>query len=101
MIKLGILAAVLVLSVSLTVTAVVASNQTSVAILSGNQEVPPRDSNARGVAQFKVNEDSTEIEYRLNVANIKNVVASHIHVGAQGTNGPVVAFLYGSVPSGG
>jgi hypothetical protein len=35
------------------------------------------------------------------VTNIENVVASHIHVGAAGTNGPVVAFLYGNVPPGG
>ena len=33
------------------------------------------------------------IRYVLNVTNIENVVASHIHVGAAGTNGPVVAFL--------
>ena len=30
-----------------------------------------------------------------------NVVASHIHMGPAGANGPVVAFLYGAVPPGG
>jgi hypothetical protein len=35
------------------------------------------------------------------VANIENVVASHIHVGPAGMNGPVVAFLAGPFLAGG
>jgi len=34
------------------------------------------------------------------VANINNVVAAHIHSGAAGVNGPVVAFLAGPFPAG-
>jgi hypothetical protein len=45
--------------------------------------------------------DGSQIEYRLIVANIDNVVASHIHLGAAGTNGGVVAFLFGAVAPGG
>jgi hypothetical protein len=69
--------------------------------LSGAEEVPPRDTPARGEATFHLSEDEESIDYRLIVSNIENVVASHIHVGAEGVNGPVVAFLFGPVPAGG
>ena len=69
--------------------------------LSGGEEVPANESLGTGQAIFKVNEDETEITYRLIASNIENVVASHIHVGAVGVNGPVVAFLFGNVPPGG
>jgi hypothetical protein len=66
-----------------------------VALLSGKGEVPQRETRARGVAVLHVNEAQTEIIYQLIVANIENVVASHIHIGPTGVNGPVVAFLAG------
>lgn len=69
--------------------------------LSGDEEVPPRDTLARGNAIFHLNAAGDELSYKLIVANIENVVASHIHIGAAGSNGPVVAFLYGNVPPGG
>ena len=69
--------------------------------LSGEDEVPPRDTKAVGIAVFHLSKDETELDYRLNVARIDNVVAAHIHLGATGVNGPVVAFLYGAVPPGG
>lgn len=68
--------------------------------LTGAEEVPARDTNARGNAQFTISDDGQSITYRLIVANINNVVASHIHQGPAGTNGPVVAFLYGPQPAG-
>jgi CHRD domain len=73
-----------------------------VAVLSGADEVPSRDTSARGVAIFQVNEDQTEVSFRLIVANIENVVAAHIHLGPEGEIGPVVAFLAGPFdPAGG
>ena len=82
-------------------TAAADNNRNFVAHLSGDEEVPLRDTLARGQAIFQLSDDGNELEYRLIVANIENVVASHIHVGATGVNGPVVAFLFGSVPPGG
>ena len=35
------------------------------------------------------------------VENIENVVGAHIHLAPAGSNGPVVAFLYGTVAPGG
>ena len=72
-----------------------------VAPLNGNEEVPARDTNARGLAHFKLSKDGTELSYKLIVANIKNVVASHIHLGPAGANGSVVAFLFGPAAPGG
>lgn len=62
--------------------------------LSGANEVPANDSGGTGNAVFRLNKDGTELEYRLIVANIDNVVAAHIHLAPAGQNGPVVAFLY-------
>lgn|SRR5262245_1565404 len=69
--------------------------------LSGDNEVPPRETRAHGIAKFQISNDGTAIDYHLNVANINNVVAAHIHVGQPGVNGPVVAFLAGPFPAGG
>jgi CHRD domain len=77
------------------------STRIFVAHLSGAEEVPPRETLAQGQAVFHLSEDGTQLGYLLIVANIENVIASHIHVGAVGVNGPVVAFLFGPVPPAG
>jgi hypothetical protein len=69
--------------------------------LSGEEEVPARDTRARGTAVLHFSDDGTELSYQLIVANIANVVQAHIHIGAPGQNGPVGVFLYGLVASGG
>ncbi|KAB7745165.1 CHRD domain-containing protein [Nostocoides sp. F2B08] len=65
------------------------------ASLDGGQEVPARETDARGQAILRLSSDGTELHYRVIANRIDNVVAAHIHVGAAGTNGPVVAFLFG------
>jgi hypothetical protein len=72
-----------------------------VATLSGGQEVPARDTQAVGVAKFKLGEDGTALEFKLNIANIDNVVMAHIHCGAVGVNGPVGVTLFMGMPGGG
>src|SRR5262245_17658637 len=70
--------------------------------LEGAQEVPPRDTHAVGVAVYTLDANETQLGFRLNVANIDNVVMAHIHLAERGVNGPIVAFLYGPVsPAGG
>jgi len=81
---------------------VVANDGRSSAVpLSGDEEVPARPTRARGTATFRLSDDGTELSYKLIVANITNVVQSHIHIGPAGQNGSVVAFLFGPVASGG
>lgn len=75
-----------------------ATKRTFTAALSGANEVPANDSDARGQAVFQLSQDGTEVSYRLIVANLQNVTMAHIHVGEAGVNGPVVAWLYPSGP---
>jgi CHRD domain-containing protein len=69
--------------------------------LNGGEEVPARDTNARGNAMFEVSDDGLSMSYKLIVANIDNVIQAHIHIGPPGVNGPVVLFLHELVPPGG
>lgn len=71
-----------------------------VAAQSGGEEVPANTTKSRGHATFWLNQDGTELRYRLTVANIERVTQAHIHLAAPGVNGPIVVFLYGFNPAG-
>ena len=61
--------------------------------LTGLEEVPPvNDTSAIGVAEFKLGQDN--IMYTVNVTDIENVTAGHIHRGQVGENGPIVITLF-------
>ncbi|WP_049902582.1 ferritin-like domain-containing protein [Halococcus agarilyticus] len=70
------------------------SGQTVTVGLSGEQEVPPVDTDASGDATLTLTRDPPELEYELTVSNIENVTAAHIHIGNEGENGPIVAPLF-------
>jgi len=72
-----------------------------VATLSGAREVPARDTQARGVATFKLRQDGTALAFKLNVANIDNPFMAHIHCGAVGVNGPIGVTLFMGAPAAG
>ena len=72
-----------------------------VATLSGDQEVPARDTQAVGVATFKLRQDGGALRFKVNVANIDNAFAAHIHCGGVGVNGPVGVTLFMGAPAGG
>ncbi|MGH0518046.1 CHRD domain-containing protein [Bacillus toyonensis] len=65
--------------------------------LRGRNEVPPVETNARGQAFFKLSRDELSLKFKLELFDIENVVVAHLHLGAKGTNGPVVAFLFGPI----
>jgi hypothetical protein len=71
------------------------------AVLLGGNEVPARETLARGVATLRFNSEGTELGFLLVVANIENVVAAHIHCGAVGVNGPVGVTLFMGASGGG
>jgi CHRD domain-containing protein len=71
------------------------------AVLSGADEVPARDTLARGVATLTFSPDGSELGFRIVVANIENVFAAHIHCGAPGVPGPVGVTLFVGAPGGG
>lgn len=94
-VRVGTIAAVAVL---LTLPAVGAGGQSSNfhASLSGDEEVPPVDTRGTGAATFRDRADG--LEYRLNVANLENVMAAHIHCASTGMNGPVGVTLFSDGP---
>jgi CHRD domain len=94
---LAVLAAVVVTS---TVSAEPPQARFFFAPLSGDEEVPPRDTSARGVALF-ADQDGEEIEFKIVVGRIENVFAAHIHCGPAGVNGPVGVTLFMGTPGGG
>ena len=87
----------LVLGLVLAVAAVGAANsgRNYSAPLSGNEEVPAVDTDASGRATFQAIKNGTVLNYQLRVKDIQGVTQAHIHLGAPGTNGGVVAFLFG------
>ncbi|HEV2118591.1 MAG TPA: CHRD domain-containing protein [Candidatus Bathyarchaeia archaeon] len=64
--------------------------------LTGSQQVPAVNTDAFGMATVRLIDNSTAIAFRVIVCDIVNVTASHIHVGAAGTNGPVIIPFFGS-----
>jgi CHRD domain len=82
-------------------TTVSARPTTFRAVLSGSDEVPARDTLARGVAIVRLDAEGTALGFRLIVANIENVFAAHIHCGIAGVSGPVGVTLFTGAPGGG
>jgi len=66
--------------------------------LSGDEEVPRVETNAQGQAVFEFDDDDSELAFRLNVANIEDVVAAHVHCAPDGVNGPVGVTLFSGGP---
>lgn len=62
------------------------------AVLSGEEEVPPVDTQALGIADFSQGED--DIQFTINATDIEGVTAGHIHDGIEGENGDVVVTLF-------
>ena len=63
------------------------------ATLSGDEEVPEVDTNASGEFEMELNSDEDELDYELDVDDIVDVTAAHIHMGEEGENGDIVVTL--------
>lgn len=74
------------------------SNRNFATHLSGGQEVQPVETRAEGQAIFMLSKDGQTLYYKLIAANIENVMMAHIHLAPKGVNGPIVVWLYPSVP---
>ena len=64
------------------------------ATLSPANEVPARGTAANGRVQFI--SDGTTVTYSIEVDDINNVVAAHIHSAPVGVNGPIRVFFFGN-----
>lgn len=71
---------------------------TYTATLDGKNEVPPVMTQASGFAEFWLSDDTTDLRYKLTVHNLQDVIMAHLHLGAPGTNGEHIAWLYPPEP---
>jgi len=70
----------------------------AVTFLTGDEEVPPRATDASGQLVLRMNKDGA-INYVLEVNDIRNITQAHIHMAPKGVNGGIVVWLYPSVKS--
>lgn len=69
-------------------------SQTFTAKLAGNNEVPPINTQATGMAQFQLSPDGKELNYDLSATSLNGFMMAHIHQGKAGENGqPITAPL--------
>lgn len=88
---------------AITVIAVVGPSSSSSSSLSGDQfsarltgdnEVPPVNTDATGRIRLIVNSAQDAVDYQISLSNLNGIVTgAHIHSGGSGTNGPIVANL--------
>jgi hypothetical protein len=82
------------LSTSLTPSMVFANHEFATN-MTGQEEVPPVDTQAIGEAIFVPIQPTNEtIDFYINATGIQAVTQAHIHSGAQGENGPIVVTLF-------
>ena len=89
------IAAIILAGLALANLTIAGNNKNFRTHLSGANEVPPVITKAQGQATFMVSPDGMSVKFKLIVANIIDVQAAHIHLAAEGVNGPVVVTLYG------
>lgn len=64
--------------------------------LDGEAEVPPVDTEASGTATFTV--VGSTVNYRIEVSDLVQVFAAHIHMASPTENGPIVVGLFAADP---
>lgn len=71
-----------------------AGRRIDVVMITGDQEVPPRDTPANGRLSLKLNPDGQSVDYILEVKDITNITMAHIHMEQPGVNGPIIVWLF-------
>lgn len=69
-----------------------------VALLDGDQEVPPVETDGRGLAAFQEFAGGNAVLFALLTENLEDIVAAHIHLAPAGSNGPVTVGLFEDDP---
>jgi hypothetical protein len=64
--------------------------------MSARESVPSAESLGHGQSIFRLRRDGSELQFRVILANIDNVIGIHIHLGAVGDTGPIVLPLLGN-----
>jgi hypothetical protein len=68
--------------------------------LTGYQEVPAISTEGNGTFKASIDRNGQQISYRLTYADLEgDVQQAHIHIGQEGVNGQIVAFLCSNLPN--
>ena len=62
--------------------------------LTGTSEVPPVNTVATGLADFRISDNNSTLRYRVNLTGLNNVTGAHIDLGKTGQNGQIVVDLF-------
>ena len=90
------LALFIALALFITVSLGMAAGSGFKAVLSGKEITPMAvDTKTTGDVEIVLGKDGKELGYTLNIKDIENVTAAHIHAGKKGVEGPPVAGLFG------
>ena len=88
---------VVILSIAVTVLAVVEGVRRFKGSLTGYQEVPAVSTVASGDFKAVINEEETSIDYELSYSDLEGTVTqAHIHFGQTGVSGGISAWLCGT-----
>lgn len=63
--------------------------------LTGMEEVPPVNTNSTGIALFELL--NNQIDFKVNVTNLDNIMSAQIHLGEFGQNGEIIVSLLKSL----
>jgi hypothetical protein len=69
------------------------SERTLKATLSGNEEVPPVKTKAKGEAKFQFSKEGDQLTYTLILSGLRDVTSAYLQKGREGENGPPVIDL--------
>jgi len=69
-------------------------------MLTGEEEVPPRATDAHGQAHVRLSKDGQSMDFVVVVNDITNITQAHIHMQAKGQNGGIVLWLFPNTASG-
>lgn len=73
-------------------------NYQYLAILSGDEALPPQNTGAFGNAFFRLDQEMNQITYRVEVYNIYDVLMATLRLGSPGKEGSLIVWLFPEVP---
>jgi hypothetical protein len=61
--------------------------------LSGDEEIPPVKTKAKGHITLRLNKEQNELIYRITLTNVEEVLSTDLHAGRRGAKGELIATL--------
>ncbi|QPM68048.1 CHRD domain-containing protein [Atribacter laminatus] len=76
----------------------ISQNYQYMAILSGDEAIPPQNTGAFGKAYFSISQDMDQITYQVEVYNIYDVLMVTLRLGSPGKEGSLIVWLFPENP---